>query len=208
MMRYCKTYLCNTRTDKRRCPCCGQKTFAVGRNAWVPLLLLVFVAPAMAGDVTLSWTPATQNDDGTDYTNPDGYIIDYGQASGAYTETVRIANPDVTSYVIEDLASGRWYFAAKSVNTDGIESIYSAEVFKDVVAAPNPPSGFTVQDETVYGISQSLDVVTLFPVGTVAVGSACDGSMSVNGHYRVPRDDVTFPTTVQPPVVFALCAAD
>jgi hypothetical protein len=45
----------------------------------------------------------------------------------------------------------------------------------------------------------------LLPVGTVPANTPCDTTQSVNGHYAVPRDAVTWSGTVEPDVVVAQC---
>ena len=150
--------------------------------------------------------PPTLNEDGSAYTDPAGYKIYYGNnPGGPYPEMVDIPDPAVTSTEIT-VAAGEWFFVATAYNQSDVESVYSGEATKTVTDAPLPPTNLTVADETVYGISQSNDIVRLFPIGTVPVGTACDGAMSVNGRYRVPRAEVDFAGTVQPPVVFAECS--
>jgi hypothetical protein len=82
------------------------------------------------GSVTLSWTAPTRNTDGTALTNLAGYRIHYGTSAGNYTHTVQLPNKSLTSVVIEDLTSARWYFAVKAYNTSGVESTFSGSVSK------------------------------------------------------------------------------
>jgi len=84
------------------------------------------------GSVTLSWTPPATREDGSPLTDLAGYHLFYGQSSREYTEDIRIDNPGVTSYTIENLNSGDWYFAMKSVDSSGLESDYSAEARRTV----------------------------------------------------------------------------
>jgi hypothetical protein len=74
------------------------------------------------GSVTLNWTPPTRNTDGTSLTNLAGYRIVYGKSASALTSTVQIANPGIASYVIDNLASGTWYFALQVYTSSGTES--------------------------------------------------------------------------------------
>jgi len=84
------------------------------------------------GSATLSWTPPTQNDDGSTLTDLAGYRILYGTSAGALTQTVQVSNPGVATYVVTGLSSGSWFFAVKSYNTGGAESANSTVVSKTI----------------------------------------------------------------------------
>ena len=79
------------------------------------------------GSVSLSWQAPTRNTDGSTLSNLAGYKIYYGTAEGNYTEEVRIDNPGLTTYVVENLSPTTWHFVATAFNEDGIESNYSGE---------------------------------------------------------------------------------
>ena len=172
------------------------------------LFLLLLSAPAYAGVMTVSWSPPTENTDGTPLIDLAGYKLYYGTASGDYTTTIDIGSPGVSTWLIADLAAATYYVVATAYNIAGIESDYSNEAQKVVPpSVPSPPSGLTVTSELVaYGLQQSPDVVTTFPVGSVDSGTACDPTMSVNGKYRVPLSAVTYAGSVRPVVVFAECS--
>lgn len=74
------------------------------------------------GAITLDWTPPTRNTDGSSLTNIAGYRISYGQSPSSLTKTVQIANPGIASFVVDNLASGTWYFTVKVYNSSGTES--------------------------------------------------------------------------------------
>lgn len=106
----------------------------------------------------LTWTPPTQNTDGTTLTNLGGYRILYGQAADQLTQTLAVANPGAASQTITGLATGTWYFGVRAFNTTGQESDTSALVSKtltdvaqsrsvDVTVTPAPkgPSGVAVE---------------------------------------------------------------
>jgi len=84
------------------------------------------------GTALLSWTPPTENTDGSQLTDLAGYKIRYGTSPGSYSDTITINNPGLTSYLVENLASSDWYFVMTSFNSSGIESGYSTEVSKTV----------------------------------------------------------------------------
>lgn len=171
---------------------------------------LLLSSLAYAGDVTLTWTPPTQNTDGSELTDLAGYRIYYGTASASYTQTIEVANPGATSLVVEGLAEGTYYFAATAINASGIESDYSNEAAKVVEPPPTtpaPPSGLAVLADnlTAYALSMTDDVLRLYPIGTVPPGTPCDGSMSANGKHLVPASAVNYETTQRPRVVVAEC---
>ncbi len=84
------------------------------------------------GAVTIDWTPPTRNSDGSVLTNLAGYRIIYGQSATALTRTVQISNPGTSSYVLENLSPGTWYFAMKSYTSSGTESVPTKAVSKTV----------------------------------------------------------------------------
>jgi hypothetical protein len=57
-----------------------------------------------------------------------GYHIYYGASSTQLTQVVDIGNPDSSSFLIDNLATGTWYFAIKSYTSSNIESSLSAIV--------------------------------------------------------------------------------
>ncbi len=78
-----------------------------------------------AGVAALSWTVPTVSATGTE---PAGYHIYYGESSTHLTHIVDISNPDSSSFVVDNLPTGTWYFAIKSYNSSDIESSLSAIV--------------------------------------------------------------------------------
>lgn len=79
---------------------------------------------------TLSWTPPTENEDGSPLLDLAGYKIYWGTTRGQYTHSVTIDNPGVSTYVVENLSPGIYDFAGTSFNQDGVESDYSEPVTK------------------------------------------------------------------------------
>ncbi len=78
--------------------------------------------------VTLTWQPPTQNTDGTALTNLAGYYIDYGTQPQNYTTAIQVANPGVTTYVVENLPPGTYYFVVTAYNSNGEDSSASNPV--------------------------------------------------------------------------------
>lgn len=93
----------------------------------------ITVADITLGSATLSWTPPTQNTDGTPLTDLSGYRIYWGASSGNYPNSVTINNPGITTYVVENLAPGTWEFVSTALNSDGVESSYSNPASKTIL---------------------------------------------------------------------------
>jgi hypothetical protein len=88
--------------------------------------------PTTNGSATLSWTPPTQNTNGTSLTNLAGYRIYYGKSASTMTQRISVPNPGVSRYVVEDLASATWYFTVRAYTTTGVESAASNTATKTV----------------------------------------------------------------------------
>jgi hypothetical protein len=84
------------------------------------------------GRAVLSWTPPTQNTNGSTLNNLAGYRISYGTSPEALAQTVQIANPGVSSYTISNLAPGTYYFAVRAYATSDAESVNSNVISKTV----------------------------------------------------------------------------
>jgi hypothetical protein len=82
----------------------------------------ISVVDVSNGGATLSWTPPTQNTDGTSLTNLAGYRIAYGTSSAALTQTIQVSNPGLSSYTISNLSPGTYYFAVRAYTSTGTES--------------------------------------------------------------------------------------
>ena len=89
-------------------------------------------APASPTDksVTLSWSPPTQNSDGSSLSNLAGYTLHYGTNSEDYTGSIEITNPTATSYVVNDsnFPPGKYYFAISAYNAQQVSSSLSGEI--------------------------------------------------------------------------------
>jgi hypothetical protein len=92
----------------------------------------ITVADASNGAASLTWTPPTQNTDGSTLTNLAGYRIVYGVAATQLTQTIQVANAGMSSYVVENLAPGTYYFAIRAYTSGGAESGDSNVVSKVV----------------------------------------------------------------------------
>jgi hypothetical protein len=100
-------------------------------SAALPAFSIV-VTGTQLGSATLSWQPPTQNTDGSPLTDLAGYFVRYGTAVGSLTQKVQIANPGLTTYVVDGLAPGTWYFQVTAYNKSGVESAPSATGSKTI----------------------------------------------------------------------------
>ena len=69
----------------------------------------------------LSWTPSTENDDGSALTDLMGYYIYAGTSPDSVVVTY-FTNADTSSIVLRFPPVGTYYFGVSAVNFDGIES--------------------------------------------------------------------------------------
>jgi len=92
----------------------------------------VEVMQVATGSATLTWAAPTQNVDSTPLTDLAGYKIYYGTSPGDYTNEIRIDNPGLTTYVVENLNPDTYYFVATAFNDDDVESSFSNVAVKTV----------------------------------------------------------------------------
>jgi len=95
----------------------------------------IAVSQIGVSSTTLSWSAPTRNNDGSALTDLAGYVLYYGLSSGNYTNEIRLDNPGITAYVVDGLTPATYYFSAKSVNSAGVESNFSAEAVKDLTGS-------------------------------------------------------------------------
>jgi hypothetical protein len=84
-----------------------------------------------AGTATLSWQAPTVNTNGSAISNLAGFTVYYGTSQNSY-QTVKVANPKSTSYTIDNLSPGTYYFTVSAYNTTGASSAYGPIVSKTV----------------------------------------------------------------------------
>jgi Putative Ig domain len=92
----------------------------------------ITVADVVTGSATLSWTPPTENSDGSSLTNLAGYRVHYGRSPTTLSQTVEITNSSLSTYVIDNLSAGTWYFAVVAINSGGTTSILSNVAAKTI----------------------------------------------------------------------------
>jgi len=101
-------------------------------TASLPAFAIVVSTTTTTGSATLSWTPPTRNTDGSTLTNLAGYRIVYGNSPGSLNKTVQVANPGTSRYVVDNLATGTWYFSVRAYSTSGAESNTSNTASKTI----------------------------------------------------------------------------
>ena len=84
------------------------------------------------GSATLSWQAPTTNTDGAALTDLAGYRIYYGTSATDLSDTIQLTSVGLQTYVIQNLASGTWYFAVTAVASTGVESTLSVVVSKTI----------------------------------------------------------------------------
>jgi len=85
-----------------------------------------------SGSATLSWTAPTRNTDGSTLSNLAGYRIVYGTSSSSLSRTIQVTNPGLTTYVVQNLSPGTYYFAVRSYSSTGVESSNSSVASKTI----------------------------------------------------------------------------
>jgi len=93
----------------------------------------VQVVATATGSATLSWTPPTQNTDGSPLNNLAGYKVYWGTSQGTYTNSVTVSTAGLSSYVVDQLTPATWYFSVTAVNAVGVESGFSNVASKQVL---------------------------------------------------------------------------
>lgn len=77
---------------------------------------------AATGSATLTWVAPTQNTDGSPITGLTGFHIYYGTSQTALSQVIDVPVATTTTYAIEQLDSGTYYFAVTAYNDYGVES--------------------------------------------------------------------------------------
>jgi Putative Ig domain len=94
--------------------------------------ITVAAAGSKSSTVTLSWQAPTENSDGTALMDLKGYKVHYGPASKSYSDVIQVTNAGLTTYVVQNLPAGTYYFAITAYNGTGSESSLSGEVSTQV----------------------------------------------------------------------------
>jgi hypothetical protein len=88
--------------------------------------------PPPVGSATLTWVAPTVNIDGTILNNLAGFHIYYGTAADAMTQEIDVPGAASSTYVVEGLAPGTYYFAVTAYSSSGTESVESNVASKTI----------------------------------------------------------------------------
>jgi hypothetical protein len=80
------------------------------------------VAAQSNGTAVVSWTPPTQNTDGSTITNLDGFYVEYGRTADVLDQRIDVTNPGLATYTVSNLGNGTWFFAVSAYTTSGVTS--------------------------------------------------------------------------------------
>lgn len=102
---------------------------------YLPLFLLLLSFNIFAADASLSWVAPVEREDGTAFTESEikEFRVYYGTVTGDYMNSVAVARPDANAVTPLNLSltlptGFTYYFVVTTVDADGRESQYSAEV--------------------------------------------------------------------------------
>jgi hypothetical protein len=90
------------------------------------------VQAVASGSATLMWTLPTLNTDGTPLTNLAGVKVYWGPLQGTYPSSVTLNNPGLTTYVVDNLVPGTYFFSVTAFNSTGTESAFATAATKIV----------------------------------------------------------------------------
>jgi hypothetical protein len=85
----------------------------------------VAVQAVTTGSALLTWVPPTQNTDGTALVNLASYKVYWGTTQGNYPSSAVVSSPSATTYLVENLVPGTYFFVVTAVNSQGAESQFS-----------------------------------------------------------------------------------
>ena len=100
----------------------------VASSSLSPFTITVTAATPTTSNATLSWTAPTANTDGSALTDLAGTQIYYGTSASNLNQSVQVAGATQTSYTINNLTSGTWYFGGVAYATTGAQSALSGLV--------------------------------------------------------------------------------
>ncbi len=84
------------------------------------------------GSALLTWTPPTENTDGSPLVDLASYRVYYGTNQDHLNMQIDLPNPGLSSYVVENLTPATYYFVITAINSIGLESDASNMVSKTI----------------------------------------------------------------------------
>jgi len=94
----------------------------------LPIFSITVASASQHGGVALQWEAPTENSDGHQLKDLKGYRIHYGTKPRKYSRSITVENAGLTTYVVDNLTAGHYYFAVSAYSSSGRESLLSAEV--------------------------------------------------------------------------------
>jgi len=88
--------------------------------------------PPSTGAAILNWDPVTKDTSGNILQDLAGYKIHYGTSAQAMDIIETQTNPNETTYTINNLSPGTWYFAVSAYTTSNTESAPSDVASKTI----------------------------------------------------------------------------
>jgi hypothetical protein len=95
-------------------------------------ITVVAGATGALGTASLRWQEPGSKLDGSPLDDLAGYRILYGRNSDDLDQSVLVMNPRTTSFDIESLDAGVWYFAVIAVNVNGLEGPPTTPAMKSI----------------------------------------------------------------------------
>jgi hypothetical protein len=77
------------------------------------------------GAAKLTWVAPTEDTNGAPVSGLAGYYIYYGTDKSDLSQVIPITGADTTTYVVNGLGAGTYYFAVSAYNTMGMDSTQS-----------------------------------------------------------------------------------
>jgi hypothetical protein len=147
-----------------------------------------------AGNVTLTWTPPTEQ-----IFNCQSQPIEGLAGFKIYELVADITDPAATTITINERPPGDQTYISTAYNDSGQESFASNSATKTVAA-------MTTISTTAYVLGTIENAVVFFVAGTVPLGTACFDNQFANGKHAFDLAEFT-PTdpATKPLVVFANC---
>lgn len=99
-----------------------------GTNSAALAPFSITVTSGSSALATITWTMPPVGTGGATPTALSGYRVYYGTSAAGMTHVATIDDPTSTSYVIDNLSPGTWYFAVTSYDADKAESELSPTV--------------------------------------------------------------------------------
>ena len=85
-------------------------------------------------DIYLSWVAPAEREDNAPIALSEiaGYRVYFGTAQGQYPNGITIDDGSAEGHTFQDFTTGTYYFVITTIDTEGRESEFSAEVIKSI----------------------------------------------------------------------------